>query len=189
MKIADGRVLGLLDKDWDYANAEVSLRSEGQDERTYAGLPVTIDESVKCPSLKQRSLAVGWGIGITKSCKDPVRAVKFLDWICSDEGQILLNWGIEGVNYYYDENGKPLHFPVDNYYYEGKRNAVFLGEPVIKYHRTLTTYISTLIKKGFAIMDVQEPQPPEEMLVTVPGMRDEMRRPMMLIVSARKENE
>ena len=106
MKIADGRVLGLLDKDWDYANAEVSLRSEGQDERTYAGLPVTIDESVKCPSLKQRSLAVGWGIGITKSCKDPVRAVKFLDWICSDEGQILLNWGIEGVNYYYDENGK-----------------------------------------------------------------------------------
>ena len=91
MKIADGRVLGLLDKDWDYANAEVSLRSEGQDERTYAGLPVTIDESVKCPSLKQRSLAVGWGIGITKSCKDPVRAVKFLDWICSDEGQILLN--------------------------------------------------------------------------------------------------
>ena len=106
MKIADGRVLGLLDKDWDYANAEVSLRSEGQDERTYAGLPVTIDESVKCPSLKQRSLAIGWGIGITKSCKDPVRAVKFLDWICSDEGQILLNWGIEGVNYYYDENGK-----------------------------------------------------------------------------------
>ena len=89
----------------------------------------------------------------------------------------------------YDENGKPLHFPVDNYYYEGKRNAVFLGEPVIKYHRTLTTYISTLIKKGFAIMDVQEPQPPEEMLDTVPGMRDEMRRPMMLIVSARKENE
>lgn len=38
-------------------------------------------------------------------------------------------------------------------------------------------------------MDVQEPQPPEEMLDTVPGMRDEMRRPMMLIVSARKENE
>ncbi len=99
-------MLGLLDKDWDYANAEISLRSDGQEERTYAGLPVTIDESVKCPSLKQRSLAVGWGIGITKSCKDPVRAVRFLDWICSDEGQILLNWGIEGVNYYYDENGK-----------------------------------------------------------------------------------
>ncbi|MEI3041506.1 MAG: hypothetical protein V8T64_02185 [Roseburia intestinalis] len=47
-------MLGLLDEDWDYTNAEISLRSEGQDERTYAGLPVTIDESVKCPSLKQQ---------------------------------------------------------------------------------------------------------------------------------------
>lgn len=55
---------------------------------------------------KQQNLAVGWGIGITKSCKDPVRAVRFLDWLCSDEAQILLNWGIEGVDYYYDENGK-----------------------------------------------------------------------------------
>ena len=106
LKVAEGRVLGLLDEEWDYTSAEISLRADGQEEHTYAGLPVTIDRSVKCPSLKQQNLAVGWGIGITKSCKDPVRAVRFLDWLCSDEAQILLNWGIEGVDYYYDENGK-----------------------------------------------------------------------------------
>ena len=106
LKVAGGRVLGLLDEEWDYTGAEISLRADGQEEHTYAGLPVTIDRSVKCPSLKQQNLAVGWGIGITKSCKDPVRAVRFLDWLCSDEAQILLNWGIEGVDYYYDENGK-----------------------------------------------------------------------------------
>lgn len=106
LKVAEGRVLGLLDEEWDYTGAEISLRADGQEEHTYAGLPVTIDRSVKCPSLKQQNLAVGWGIGITKSCKDPVRAVRFLDWLCSDETQILLNWGIEGVDYYYDENGK-----------------------------------------------------------------------------------
>lgn len=106
LKVAEGRVLGLLDEEWDYTGAEISLRADGQEEHTYAGLPVTIDRSVKCPSLKQQNLAVGWGIGITKSCKDPVRAVSFLDWLCSDEAQILLNWGIEGVDYYYDENGK-----------------------------------------------------------------------------------
>lgn len=106
LKVAEGRVLGLLDEEWDYTGAEISLRADGQEEHTYAGLPVTIDRSVKCPSLKQQNLAVGWGIGITKSCKDPVRAVRFLDWLCSDEAQILLNWGIEGVDYYYDENGK-----------------------------------------------------------------------------------
>ena len=106
LKVAEGRVLGLLDEEWDYTGAEISLRADGQEEHTYAGLPVTINRSVKCPSLKQQNLAVGWGIGITKSCKDPVRAVRFLDWLCSDEAQILLNWGIEGVDYYYDENGK-----------------------------------------------------------------------------------
>ena len=106
LKVAEGRVLGLLDEEWDYTGAEISLRADGQEEHTYAGLPVTIDRSVKCPSLKQQNLSVGWGIGITKSCKDPVRAVRFLDWLCSDEAQILLNWGIEGVDYYYDENGK-----------------------------------------------------------------------------------
>lgn len=106
LKVAEGRVLGLLDEEWDYTGAEISLRADGQEEHTYAGLPVTIDRSVKCPSLKQQNLAVGWGIGITKSCKDPVRAVRLLDWLCSDEAQILLNWGIEGVDYYYDENGK-----------------------------------------------------------------------------------
>lgn len=110
-KIASGRVLGLLDADWDYATAESSLKSEGQYERTYAGLPVTMDESVICATLQTQNLAVGWGIGITKACKDPVRAVQFLDWMCTEEAQILTNWGIEGVNYFYDENGVRYRTP------------------------------------------------------------------------------
>ena len=43
-----------------------------------------------------------------------------------------------GIAWYFAEKGEILHFPVDNYYYEGKRTAVFLGEKVTKYHRTLT---------------------------------------------------
>lgn len=30
-------------------------------------------------------------------------AIKYLDYICSDEGQVLVQWGIEGVNYFLDE--------------------------------------------------------------------------------------
>ena len=52
-----------------------------------------------------QGLQVGWGIGITKSCEDPVRAIKFLDFLCSDEGAVLHKWGVEGVNYFLDENG------------------------------------------------------------------------------------
>lgn len=41
-------------------------------------------------------------------------------------------------DWWYDEKVEILHFPVDNYYYEGPRQANFLGEQVTKYHRTLT---------------------------------------------------
>ena len=52
-----------------------------------------------------------------------------------------------------------------------------------KYHRTLTTYLDGLLTGGFALRRVAEPMPPEEML-DIPGMRDELRRPMMLLVAA-----
>ena len=86
----------------------------------------------------------------------------------------------------YDEEGRILHFPVDRYYYEGERDAVFLGEHVTKYHRTLTTYLNTLLVNGFTFKNIIEPQPPEEMM-DIPGMKDEMRRPMMLIIAAQKK--
>ena len=88
-------------------------------------------------------------------------------------------------DWYYDSQGNILHFPVDNYYYEGKRDAIFLGERVTKYHRTLTTYLNTLLDNGFTITHVVEPKPPQE-LMDIEGMKDEMRRPMMLLVSAKK---
>lgn len=75
---------------------------------------------------------------------------------------------------------------VDRYFTEGKRRAVFLGEEVVKYHKTLTTYINGLIKSGFEITGLIEPEPDPALLDTIPGMQDELRRPMMLLISAVK---
>jgi SAM-dependent methyltransferase len=83
----------------------------------------------------------------------------------------------------YSEKKEILHWPVDNYFYEGKRNAIFLGENVIKYHRTLTTYLNALLKNGFKIIDVIEPRPDEN----IENMKNELRRPMMLLISVMKE--
>lgn len=88
-------------------------------------------------------------------------------------------------DWYYNDQGERLHFPVDHYYDEGKRTTTFLSEQVIKYHRTLTTYINTLLDSGFVINQLVEPLPPESMMA-IAGMQDELRRPMMLIVSASK---
>ena len=61
-----------------------------------------------------------------------------------------------------------------------------MGEQVVKYHRTLTTYLNTLLQNGLELRQVVEPQPPAEMM-ELPGMKDEMRRPMMLLVAAVKK--
>ena len=104
-KIGSGRVIGLTDNSWNYAEGETILKADGKVDLTYAGLPVTLDENTKCASLMYQGLTVGWGIGITKDCKDPVAAIKFIDFMCNDEGMVLRHWGIEGVNYFVDENG------------------------------------------------------------------------------------
>lgn len=104
-------------------------------------------------------------------------------FVFSVEHPVFTAYGSQ--DWYYGPDGEILHFPVDNYYLEGPREAVFLGERVTKYHRTLTTYLDTLLENGFRLTRVVEPQPPEDMM-ELPGMRDELRRPMMLLVSAVK---
>ena len=104
-KLSSGRVVAITDAEWDYNQAQQVLIADGKVDKTYCGLPVTLREDQKAPALLYQGLQVGWGIGITKSCEDPVRAIKFLDFLCSDEGAVLHKWGVEGVNYFLDENG------------------------------------------------------------------------------------
>ncbi|WP_270406360.1 ABC transporter substrate-binding protein [Paenibacillus timonensis] len=103
-KIASGRVLGLIDQEWGYQDAENALKTAGKDEYTYAHFPVTLSEEYEDHSFQQAGVD-GYGISITTACKDPVRAIKFIDWLSSDEGQVLRNWGIEGKHYTV-ENGQ-----------------------------------------------------------------------------------
>ncbi|WP_458352719.1 class I SAM-dependent methyltransferase [Peribacillus frigoritolerans] len=89
--------------------------------------------------------------------------------------------------WYDDDYGNHLHWPVDNYQYEGVRETTFLTENVVKYHRTISTYMNDLIGAGFSIKAVKEPMPSDDMLKRVPEMKDENRRPMFLMISAVKE--
>ena len=86
-----------------------------------------------------------------------------------------------GVNQQFAQDGT---WPVDDYYYSGLRTTDFLGHEITKYHHTLTQILGGLLKAGFRIEAVEEAMPPEEWRTVMP---DEMRRPMMLLVRARKE--
>lgn len=109
------------------------------------------------------------------------------EFIFSVEHPIFTAQGKE--DWCYNEKGEISHWPVDSYFSEGKRETVFLGERVEKYHKTLTTYLNNLLKCGFEITGIVEPEPSEEMLQTIPEMEEELRRPMMLIVQAKKKGK
>ncbi len=52
----------------------------------------------------------GWaGYFITKNCKDPEAALRLYAYMRSDEGRRLGSWGIEGVDWKWDENGHYAH--------------------------------------------------------------------------------
>ncbi|MBQ8109083.1 MAG: extracellular solute-binding protein [Clostridia bacterium] len=54
-------------------------------------------------------------IMVTKAVSeaDLPKVVKFLDWCNGPEGQMLLNWGVEGVTYWLDADGYRLAAPED----------------------------------------------------------------------------
>ena len=84
-----------------------------------------------------------------------------------------------------DDQGKALYWPIDHYFYPGKRETVFLGKKVMKFHHTLTQILNGLLECGFEIEHVEEALPSEEARSLL-WMQDEMRRPMMLMVKAKK---
>ena len=106
------------------------------------------------------------------------------DFIFSVEHPVFTAYGSQ--QWYTDEKGNKIHWPVDNYFYEGIRDSEFLGERVTKYHKTLTTYINELLKCGFVIKEIIEPTPTKEMLNEIEDMKEELRRPLMLLISAKK---
>lgn len=88
-----------------------------------------------------------------------------------------------GQDWIYREDGTPKYWPVDDYFLPGTRETQFLGCTVRKEHHTLTQILMGLLDSGFTLTAVEEAQPPEDML-SLPGMQDELRRPMMLLVKA-----
>ncbi|WP_067844080.1 ABC transporter substrate-binding protein [Amphibacillus sediminis] len=98
-KISSGRVLSVADQDWNLTDARFALIDADMEERTYAPLPVTLGEEYVHQGLKDYGFTGGWGIAISSTTEHPELAFDFLDWMASEEAQILVNWGIEGEHY------------------------------------------------------------------------------------------
>jgi putative aldouronate transport system substrate-binding protein len=104
-KLASGTIFATADAFWNLGNPNAALKKNAKD-------PSKADEAqfypykVVAPGVDPAKTtygpksSLGWdGIGISRSNKDPVRAIKFLDFLASEEGQYLMMWGIEGVHW------------------------------------------------------------------------------------------
>lgn len=90
-------------------------------------------------------------------------------------------------NWIFDEDGDVSHYAMDDYQAEGMRKQTWLVDGVIKYHRTLSTILNTLIAHGLTIEKIEEPIPSLEAIQALPKLKKELRKPSFLLIRAKKK--
>lgn len=105
-KLSSGTVLGMFDQHWNFQTAEDSLTTQNKWERTYVGLPLVYDASIREHYRDRPALNVNNGFGISVNAKEPVKMIKLLDRLIEEDWQKILTWGIEGEDYIVNEKGR-----------------------------------------------------------------------------------
>ena len=111
-KLSAGTILGMFDQTWDFGTATAALETAGMYKNTYIALPLVYDESYGFGKIEEQYLngAVpnkDRGFGISVNCEYPERMINLFENLLSDRWQKILQWGIEGEDYYV-ENGRML---------------------------------------------------------------------------------
>lgn len=107
-KLNTGRTISTWYYCWSLGGANSALDKSGHQEMTYIQLPIRSNLQIQRNEkrlVRADMIQPSNSAAITKNAKDPKRLFDFIDWCSSDEGQMLLQGGIEGVHYT-RENGK-----------------------------------------------------------------------------------
>ena len=84
-----------------------------------------------------------------------------------------------------DADGRRI-WPLNRYLVEGERVTDWFVNGVVKYHRTIGTTLTLLIRLGFAITHVEEWCPTDAQIAAKPELAQERERPMFLLVAAQR---
>lgn len=93
---------------------------------------------------------------------------------------------LPGDGWVLDDAGRRTRWGLDRYAEEGVREETWFVAGVRKIHRTVATLINGLVDAGLGIERIVEPVPSEQWIEAHPQLRDERRRPVFLLVRARK---
>jgi 2-polyprenyl-3-methyl-5-hydroxy-6-metoxy-1,4-benzoquinol methylase len=92
---------------------------------------------------------------------------------------------LPGHGWIRDETGA-MRWSLDRYGDEGARAETWFVGGVRKVHRTMATLVNGLLDAGLVLERLLEPIPDETWVAHHPAMADERRRPMFLLIRARK---
>jgi SAM-dependent methyltransferase len=88
-------------------------------------------------------------------------------------------------DWYREPDGTPVHWPVDRYRDEGERRTTWFVDGVVKYHRTVETYVNGLLEAGFGLARIEEPEAESQALLAKrPALKEDRRRPPFLLIAA-----
>jgi SAM-dependent methyltransferase len=87
-------------------------------------------------------------------------------------------------DWYKGPDGAALHWPVDRYRDEGERRTRWFVDGVVKYHRTVETYVNALLDAGLRLVRLEEPEAEAALLAEKPEWQQERRRPPFLLLAA-----
>ena len=108
-KAAQGRYFCMLYQNWDMQAAQNALYEKDHN-MVYIAVPGPKNSRGDDPTLAGGGIS-GWTITlISKNCKDKARAMQFLTYLISDEGQMDTNFGIKDKTYSIS-NGIPQLLP------------------------------------------------------------------------------
>jgi hypothetical protein len=93
---------------------------------------------------------------------------------------------LPGDGWIVDDTGRRARWGLDRYADEGAREETWFVPGVRKVHRTFATLINGVLDAGLTLERVVEPVPGEQWLRDHPQAADERRRPVFLLVRARK---
>ncbi|WP_028974214.1 hypothetical protein [Spirochaeta cellobiosiphila] len=102
-KLTTGSILAFYDQWWNFDQPNTLLKEQGQG-RWYVPTPTVLagyPESYEGPIEPQSTE----GVGISVNCKDPVGAIKYLNFLAKESTEIMRHWGREGTDYLVDEDG------------------------------------------------------------------------------------
>jgi SAM-dependent methyltransferase len=93
---------------------------------------------------------------------------------------------LPGPGWVVDDAGTRTGWSIDRYADEGAREETWFVAGVRKVHRTLATLVNGVLEAGLVLERLGEPMPDERWLREHPAAQDERRRPVFLLVRARK---